>query len=121
MKREKRLSNILEALSRHEDTAAEEVLERLGTNSADDEVRRITARALVNRNTHNSLSVVISKKGKGVNDLNTSVAMSTINEILGLKDSEEVMKVLTHTEENSNDEMIKETARSIKALIAFTV
>lgn len=121
MKKEKRLNNIIEALSKHEDVSAEEVLERLGTNCADDDVRRMTAKALVNRNTYNSLSVVISKKGKGINDLNTSVAMSTINEILGLKETEEVLKVLSDTEENNSDEIVKETARSVKALIAFTV
>jgi len=121
MKKEKRLTNILEALSKHEDVSAEEVLERIGTNCADDEVRRMTAKALVNRNTYNSLSIVVTKKGKGINDLNTGVAMSTINEILGLKDSEEVLKVLKDAEENNPDEIVKETARSVKALIAFTV
>lgn len=120
MKTEKRLNNIIEALSRHENEAAEEVLEKIGTNCGDDEVRRVTARALVHRNTYGSLSIVINRKGKGVNDLSTSVAMSTINEILALKDTEQVLKVLADTEENSSDEMIRETARSVKALIAFS-
>ena len=120
MKSETRLSNIIEALSRHENEAAEEVLERIGTNCDNDEVRRVTAKALVHRNTYNSLAIVINKKGKGVNDLSTSVAMSTINEILSLKDTEQVLKVLAEAEENNSDEIIRETARSVKALIAFS-
>lgn len=113
------LNNIIEALSRHEDSSAIGVLEEVGTNCADDEVRRLTARALVNRNTYDALSVVILRRGKGINDLSTNVAMSTINELLALQNKEEVLKVLNHAEENQDDEAIKETARSVKALMAF--
>lgn len=120
MKKEKRLNNIIEALSQHEDEAAIEVLEELGTNCADDEVRRLTAKALVNRNSKNALSIVISNKGKGINDLSTSVAMSTINELLALKDTTEALNVLTEVEETTEDESVKETARSVKALMAFS-
>jgi hypothetical protein len=114
------LSNIIEALSKHQDSAAVGVLEDVGTNCPNDEIRRLTAKALIDRNTYDSLSVVIHKKGKGINDLNTSVAMSAINELLALKDKSEVIKVLEEAEAKIEDEAIKETARSVKALMAFS-
>lgn len=119
MHNEKKLSNVIEALSEHEDNSAVAVLEKVGTNCPDDEVRRLTAKALVKRNTRDSLSVVISQKGKGINDLNTSVAMNTINELLALDNKEEALRLLNEVEEGSEDETIKETARSVKALMAF--
>lgn len=119
-KDDKILSNIIEALSKHQDNAAVGVLEDVGTNCPNDEIRRLTAKALIDRNTRDSLAVVIQKKGKGINDLNTSVAMSTINELLALKDKSEVLKVLEEVEANVEDESIKETARSVKALMAFS-
>lgn len=115
----KKLSNIIEALSKHEDSASIAVLERLGTNSPDDEVRRLTARALINKNTTDSLSLVINQQGKGINDLSTNVAMSAINELLALKDKEEAIKILTTAEENNENESVRETAHSVKALISF--
>lgn len=120
MKNDKILSNIIEALSKHEDSAAVEALEEVGTNCSDSEVRRLTARALIKRNTSDSLSVVISKKGKGINDLSTSVAMSSINELLSLENKSEALKVLNDVEEKHDDEAVRETARSVKALMAFT-
>lgn len=120
MKREKRLNNIIEALSQHEDEASVAVLEKIGTNCPNDEVRISTAKALVNRNSYNSLSIVITNRGKGINDLSTSVAMSTINDILALKDTEVALKVLNETEESNPDETVRETARSVKALLAFS-
>lgn len=120
MNNNKKLKNIIEALAQHENDSAVEVLERVGTNCADDEIRRLTAKALVSRNTRDSLSVVLLKRGKGVNDLSTNVAMSTINEILSLKNKEEALKLINEAEENHEDENVKETARSIKALMAFS-
>lgn len=120
MKREKKLNNIIEALSKHEDSAAIEVLERLGTNCSDDEVRRMTARALINRNSYDSLSVIILKEGKGINDLDTSVAMSTINELLAMQDKAEVLRVLEEAQEKHENENVRENARSVKALMAFS-
>lgn len=120
MNNNKILNNIIEALSKHNDSAAVCVLEEVGTNCADDEIRRLTAKALVGRNTYDSLSVVILRQGKGINDLSTNVAMSTINELLTLKDKTEVLKVLNEAEENHPDETVKETARSVKALMAFS-
>lgn len=117
MKNIKKLSNIIEALSKHEDSSSVAVLERLGTNCENDEVRRITAKALVNRNVYDSLSLVINAKGKGVNDLSTNVAMSAINDLLMLKDKTEAMKILSETLESHSDEEVRETARSVKALM----
>lgn len=119
MNNNKKLNNIIEALSRHEDEKAIEVLERLGTNCSDDEVRRLTARALIRRNTSDSLAIVICENGKGINDLSTSVAMSAINELLALEDKEEALKTLARAEE-TDLEAVKDTARSVKALMAFS-
>ena len=116
----KNLSLLIEALSRHEDSASVEVLERLGTNSQDDEVRMLTSKALVNKNTHDSLSIVILEKGKGINDLSANVAMSTINELLSLDDKTEAMDILSNTAQMHSDEEIRETANSVKALMTFS-
>lgn len=120
MKREKKITKIIEALGNHHDDSAIEVLERVGTNSTDDEVRRLTAKALVKRNTRDSLSIIMLKEGKGINDLNTSVAMNTINELLALENKDEAMKLLDEVEGNEFCDAVKETARSVKALMAFS-
>lgn len=120
MNNDRKLNNIIEALSQHENESAVAVLGKIGTNCPDDEVRRLTAKALINRNTNDSLSVVITNSGKGINDLSTNVAMSTINELLSLKDKSRALKVLDEAETTSEDENVKETARSVKALMAFT-
>ncbi|MFA7658885.1 MAG: hypothetical protein WCY19_05585 [Candidatus Gastranaerophilaceae bacterium] len=120
MNNDKKLHNIIEALSQHSDSAAVGVLERVGTNCPDDEVRRLTARALIKRNTHDALAVVILEKGKGINDLSTNVAMSSINELLSLKDKAEAIKLLEEAQETHSDEMVRDTARSVKALMAFS-
>lgn len=117
---DKKINNIIEALAQHEDSQALEVLERVGTNCADDEIRGMTAKALVSRNTSESLAIVISQPGKGINDLNTNVAMSTINHLLALSNKEEALKTLANAEASSEDERVRETARSVKALMAFS-
>jgi len=119
MKKEKELKKIINILEKHEDPAALELLEEVGTNSSCDEVRRLTAKALVSKNTPESLSIVISYTGKGINDLSTNVAMSTINEILSLKDKENAIKILSETEKIHENQNVKETARSVKALLNF--
>lgn len=81
----RKVRNIIEALSRHQDPDSINVLNEVGTNSAIDEVREMTSRALVKKNVHDSLEVVITNKGKGINDLSTLVAMSTINRLWLLK------------------------------------
>ena len=51
MNNNKKLSNIIDALAHHEDQSSIEVLERVGTNCPDDEVRSLTAKALISKNT----------------------------------------------------------------------
>mgnify|MGYP007038263796 CR=1 FL=1 len=111
---------IIDALSAHEDNESIRVLEELGTNSPDNEVREYTSRALVRKNVHDSLKVVILNQGKGINDLSPSVAMSTINEILALKDKGEVIKILDDTISMHSDESVKENARSVKSLLSLS-
>lgn len=115
-----RLEYIIEALGAHKDPKAVEVLERMGTNSADDEIREMTAKALIGRNEHDSLVVLIVNKGKGINDLSPKVAMHSVNEILSLNDKTEVVKILDDTMTLHSDEEVRETARSVKALIELS-
>ena len=83
-----RVSDIIDSLTINPNPEAVAVLEEIGTNSSIDEVREMTARALVKRNEPASLSVVITQRGKGINDMSTVVAMSTINCLLSLEDKE---------------------------------
>ena len=115
-----KLLNIIEALEKHEDSSAVKVLEEVGTNCADEEIRKLSVKALVNRNTMDSLDVVINRKGKGINDLSSNVAMSAVNDILELKDRKNVLKVLENTCKNSEDKILRECAESIKTLIIFS-
>ena len=81
----------------------------------------MTSRALVKRNVTDSLKVVITNKGKGINDMSTVVAMSTINELLSLENKEEAMRVLENTISSDHfDDEVKENARSVKALMALS-
>jgi len=116
----KNVVEIIDALAEHKDIDSVRVLEELGTNSPDNEVREYTSRALVKKNIHDSLKVVIINQGKGINDLSPSVAMSTINEILSLKDKSEVIKILDDTINMHSDEIVKENARSVKSLLALS-
>ena len=116
-----KVSNIIESLTINPNPDSVGVLEEIGTNSSIDEVREMTSRALVKRNETNSLNVVISNRGKGINDMSTVVAMSTINELLSLEIKEEAMKVLENTiNSESFDDEVKENARSVKALMALS-
>ncbi len=116
-----KVSNIIESLTVNPNPESVSVLAEIGTNSSIDDVRELTSRALVKRNEHESLSVVIANKGKGINDMSTVVAMSTINELLSLENKEEAMKVLENTiSSESFDEEVKENARSVKALMALS-
>lgn len=116
----KNIVEIIDALAEHKDSDSIRVLEELGTNSPDNEVREYTSKALVRKNVHDSLKVVIINQGKGVNDLSPAVAMSTINEILSLKDKSEVIKILDDTINMHSDESVKENARSVKSLLALS-
>lgn len=116
-----RVSDIIESLTINPNPESVAVLEEIGTNSSIDEVRELTSRALVKINEPDSLSVVISNRGKGINDMSTVVAMSTINELLSLEDKEHAMKVLEDAiSSESFDEEVKENARSVKALMALS-
>jgi len=116
----KDVTNIIEGLGQNPNTESVTILEDIGTNSKVDAIRELTSRALVKRNEHDSLKIVITNKGKGINDMSTIVAMSTINELLSLQDKTEAMKVLTDTVEMHSDEEVRDNARSVKALMALS-
>ena len=116
----KNVTNIIEGLGMNPDHETISILEDVGTNSKVAAIRELTSRALVRKNEHDALQVVISNKGKGINDMSTVVAMSTINELLSLSDKTEAMKVLTDTVEMHSDEEVRDNARSVKALMALS-
>ena len=111
----KDVTNIIEGLGINENPETISILEDVGTNSKIDAIREMTARALVKKNMHDSLKVVITNKGKGINDMSTVVAMSTINELLSLNDKSEAMKILEDTVNEHSDEEVRDNARSVKA------
>ena len=114
------VSNIIEGLGMNPNSEAISILEDVGTNSKIDAIREMTSRALVKRNEIDSLKVVITNKGKGINDMSTVVAMSTINELLSLTDKSIAMEILQDTVENHFDEEVRDNARSVKALMALS-
>ena len=114
------VTNIIEGLGLNENPETISILEDVGTNSKIDAIREMTARALVKKNMHDSLKVVITNKGKGINDMSTVVAMSTINELLSLSDKSEAMKILEDTVNEHSDEEVRDNARSVKALMALS-
>ena len=117
-----KVNNIIEALRLHEDeTEAVRVLNEIGTNSPIDEVREKTVQALIRRNTHESLKIALIEKGKGIHDLSTRVAMCAINEILALNDKSEAIKILEDTMNLHSDETVRDTARSVRALVEFSL
>lgn len=116
-----RINNIIEALGKHEDLDSVRVLEEIGTNSPIDEIRERTAQALIQKNCPESLRLVIASEGKGINDLSARVAMSAINELLSLDDKSEALKILDDTMENCDKQEVKDTARSVKTLLAYSV
>jgi hypothetical protein len=111
---------IIEALGKHTDSEAVNVLEELGTNCPLEKIREQTLTALIRRNTHDSLKVVLMNKGKGINDLNPSVAMVAVNEILSLSDKSEVLRIIEDTIKMHSDEEIQNTAKSLKTLITLS-
>lgn len=115
----KHIANIINGLAMHEDSDSIRVLEEIGTNASIDAIREMTAKALVRKNVIDSLNIVIAQEGKGINDLSTSVAMSTINELLSLQNKELAMQVLEDTVANSEIEMVRDNARSVKALMSL--
>ncbi len=116
-----KVSDIIDSLTINPSPDAVAVLEEIGTNSSIDEIREMTALALVKRNEPASLSVVISHRGKGINDMSTVVAMSTINCLLSLEDKQEAMSVLERTISGEEfEEEVRENARAVKALMALS-
>lgn len=121
MENNKKIQNIILALGEHSDSeAAINLLTELGTNSADDEIREMTAQTLIRKNTHESLRVMLLSKGKGINDLSARVAMASINELLALKDKTEAIKILDDTIKMHSEEDVRNTARSVRALMTFS-
>ena len=121
MENNQKIKNIIQALGEHKDSqAAIEILTELGTNSPDDEIRELTSKALIRKNTHNALELMIVNKGKGINDLSARVAMCAINELLALKDKQEAIKILDDTINMHSEKEVQDTARSVKALMSFS-
>ena len=121
MENNQKIRNIIQALGEHKDSqAAIDILTELGTNSPDDEVRELTAQTLIKKNTHESLRVVLISKGKGINDLSARVAMASINELLSLRDKSEAIRILDDTIKLHSEEDVRNTARSVRALMTFS-
>ncbi len=121
MDNKEKIKNIIRTLGEHPDSeAAIKILTDMGTNSSDDEIRELTAQTLIRKNTHESLRVVLISKGKGINDLSATVAMASINELLALKDKKEAIKILDDTIKMHSDEEVRNTARSVRALMTFS-
>jgi len=117
----KKVSNIIEAISKHQDEKeALRVLDDLGTNCPLDDIRELTSRYLIRKNTPDALKLVIVNRGKGINDLSAKVAMCAINELLALKDKEEAIRILDETIEHNEEKEVQDTARSVKALMSFS-
>ncbi len=116
----RKVKNIIEALGKHKDDESIQILNELGTNCPIDEVRELTSKALIKKNTHNALEIMIVNKGKGINDLSARVAMCAINELLALKDKTEALKILEDTINLHSEKEVQDTARSVKALMSFS-
>lgn len=116
-----RINNIIEALGKHQDEDSIRVLNEIGTNSPVDEIREKTAHALLRKNTSKALKFVVASEGKGINDLSARVAMSTINEILEMPDKTQVLEVLEKTISSKGKKQVKDTARSVKTLITYSI
>lgn len=116
----KKIRNIIQALGEHKDSeAAISLLTELGTNSSEDEIRELTAQTLIRKNTNEALRVILLSKGKGINDLSARVAMTSINELLSLKDKTEAVKILDEAIKSHDEEDVRNTARSVRALMTF--
>jgi hypothetical protein len=111
------ISKIIEALGRHADGSAVDVLEEIGTNSSDDMIRELTAKALISRNTIDSLRIVLVYKGKGIHDLSAEVAESAINSLKSLNDKSEVVRILDEAICTHSDDDVRLKASQVKDLI----
>lgn len=120
MEKMKKTENIIQVLSKHKDRdKAVNVLTEIGTNSPDDAVRELTAKALIRMNTQESLKTVLLLKGKGINDLSEKVALSAIKELLALKDKTKAIEILDEALETFGESDVKNALRSVKTLLTF--
>ena len=55
-----KIRNIITALEKHEDAESIRVLLEVGSNCPNDEIRELTAQALIRKNTHESLKDMIT-------------------------------------------------------------
>jgi len=115
------LSKIIEALGRHSDGSAVDVLEEIGTNSSEDMIRELTAKALISRNTNDSLKIALIYEGKGIHDLSIQVAESAVDSLKSLNDKSEVFKILEETINSDINESIKSRAKQVKDLISASL
>jgi len=111
---------IIEALGRHKDEESIDVLIDLGTNSSREDVREETATALIRKNNERALRILISNKGKGINDLSTKVALSTVGKLVKIENKRDLMNVLDETIGSECPQEVKHSARSLKALITLS-
>lgn len=108
------VSDIIKALGNHSDEAAIGVLEEVGTNSSSSEVRLMTAEALIKRNTHNSLRVLIINKGKGIHDYDEKISDNIVETLKSRADKLELLKILNDTINFHSDEEVKNKARQVR-------
>lgn len=111
--------DLIKALEIHSDTDSIHVLERIGTNNVNDKIREATAIALVNKNTVDSLKVILLKKGKGINDLSPQVVDTTIKHLNKLKDKTQVNKLLDDAIDSETCDKIKERALLVKQMLSI--
>lgn len=109
---------IIEALGKHSDNSAISVLEEIGTNSTDELIRELTVKALVSKNTHDSLKVVLISNGKGIHDLNDQVSESAISSLMALPDKTEAIRILEDTVNMHSDEIVRTRANQVKTILS---
>jgi hypothetical protein len=112
------ISQIIETLGRHADESAVRVLEDVGTNCPDEFVRQVTAKALVNRNSEDSLRIILTREGKGLYDMNPSVVEAVVDSLRNLSDKSEAIKLLDDASINGPNDFVRSKAYEVKQLIA---
>lgn len=112
------ISEIIEALGKHPDSSAVGVLEEIGTNCSDNEVRKMTAKALIERNTHESLKILLINRGKGIHDYQKDVFEDVTGLLKNMTDKSEVIKILNDTINLHSDMDVKSRAKTIKELLS---
>lgn len=108
------VSDIIDALGKHSDESAIGVLEEVGTNSSNNEIRKMTAKALIERNTHNALRVLLINKGKGIHDYNEDVSSSVVEMLKNIEDNAETLRILEDTINFHSDEEVRAKSRFVR-------